>query len=251
MALPGSRKARLLPPWVVASVTYPGCPVPNLLIWSNGLPNGPTASAASSGTRPTRLWLLENKNLIAFGERSGDAGDSLHRYEEDIAFLDGFRFTTSVLGGNRALSTAELDYNKRAINSLMPPTFSTPGTSGAAQTGSNCSASAGGRYQRSGSSPSDWVKLPHDLAADFQVILARPPANSVSGFASIIGNLAGLIFECSRAKEVGWRIASACISEVRVDSNDSTTVPCWRTTQSWCNLSLLCTSTSDTARNGI
>ena len=82
--------------------TSPGCPVPNLLIWSNGLPNGPTASAASSGSRPTRLWLLENKNLIAFGERSGDAGDSLHRYEEDIAFLNGFGFTTPVLGGNRA-----------------------------------------------------------------------------------------------------------------------------------------------------
>jgi hypothetical protein len=57
----------------------------------DGLPNGPTASAASSGTRPTRLWLLENKNLIAFGERSGDAGDSLHRYEEDICFPEWFR----------------------------------------------------------------------------------------------------------------------------------------------------------------
>lgn len=39
-------------------------------------------------------WLLENVEPTAFKERSGDACDSYHRYEEDIALLTGHGFNS-------------------------------------------------------------------------------------------------------------------------------------------------------------
>ena len=38
------------------------------------------------------FWLLENIEPSTFVERSGDACDSYHRYEEDIALLAGLGF---------------------------------------------------------------------------------------------------------------------------------------------------------------
>jgi beta-glucosidase len=70
------------------------------------------------------LWLLENVQPTAFAERSGDACDSLHRYEEDIALLAGlglntYRFSIewSRIEPDRGYpSIAELDYYKRVID---------------------------------------------------------------------------------------------------------------------------------------
>lgn len=69
------------------------------------------------------LWLLENIKPTIYVERAGDACDSLHRYEEDIALLAGFGFNTyrfsiewSRIEPNQGFfSNAELDYYKRLI----------------------------------------------------------------------------------------------------------------------------------------
>jgi beta-glucosidase len=69
------------------------------------------------------LWVLENVKPTAFAERSGDACDSYHRYEEDIALLAGFGFNTYRFSLEWAriepspgqFSQAELDYYRRVI----------------------------------------------------------------------------------------------------------------------------------------
>lgn len=68
-------------------------------------------------------WVLENVKPTVFAERSGDACDSYHRYEEDIALLARLGFNTyrfsiqwSRIEPDRgSFSNAELDYYKRVI----------------------------------------------------------------------------------------------------------------------------------------
>jgi len=68
-------------------------------------------------------WLLENIKPTTFAERSGDACDSLHRYEEDIALLAQLGFNAYRLSvewariePNRGkVSIAQLDYYKRVL----------------------------------------------------------------------------------------------------------------------------------------
>ena len=69
------------------------------------------------------LWVLENIKPTVYAERSGDACDSYHRYEEDIALLASLGFNTyrfsiewSRIEPSRGFfSTAELDYYKRVM----------------------------------------------------------------------------------------------------------------------------------------
>jgi beta-glucosidase len=69
------------------------------------------------------FWFLENIKPTAFAERSGDACDSYHRYEEDIALLARLGFNTYRFGVEWAriepsrgfFSIAELDYYKRLV----------------------------------------------------------------------------------------------------------------------------------------
>ncbi len=69
------------------------------------------------------FWLLENIEPTAFVERSADACDSYHRYEEDIALLAGLGFNSYRFSLEWArieptrgqFSAAELDYYKRVI----------------------------------------------------------------------------------------------------------------------------------------
>lgn len=69
------------------------------------------------------LWLLENIKPTIYAERSGDACDSYHRYEEDIALLAGLGFNTYRFSIEWArieptrgfFSNAELDHYKRVI----------------------------------------------------------------------------------------------------------------------------------------
>ena len=69
------------------------------------------------------FWLLENILPTCFKERSGDACDSYHRYQEDIALLAQLGFNTyrfslewSRIEPSRGfVSQAELDYYKRVI----------------------------------------------------------------------------------------------------------------------------------------
>jgi beta-glucosidase len=69
------------------------------------------------------LWFLENIEPTIFVERSGDACDSYHRYEEDIAFLaetglNCYRFSVEwarIEPSPGHYSPAELDHYKRMI----------------------------------------------------------------------------------------------------------------------------------------
>ncbi len=69
------------------------------------------------------LWFMENVEPTMFVERSGDACDSYHRYEEDIAFLAGIGLNTYRFSIEWArieptrdhFSVAELDHYKRVI----------------------------------------------------------------------------------------------------------------------------------------
>ena len=113
-----------------------------------GLPEGVAAAASASGDRKATfpagfmwgastagyqiegnvvgadLWVLENVKPTLFAERSGDACDSYHRYEEDIALLKSFGLDTYRFSLEWAriepeageFSTAELDYYQRVID---------------------------------------------------------------------------------------------------------------------------------------
>jgi beta-glucosidase len=69
------------------------------------------------------FWFLENLEPTMFVERSGDACDSYHRYEEDIALLAGlglrcYRFSIEwarIEPSRDHFSQAELDHYKRVI----------------------------------------------------------------------------------------------------------------------------------------
>jgi beta-glucosidase len=73
------------------------------------------------------FWLLENIEPTAFAERSGDACDSYHRYEEDIALLaalgfNSYRFSLEwarIEPSPGRFSIAELDYYKRVIDCCL------------------------------------------------------------------------------------------------------------------------------------
>ena len=68
-------------------------------------------------------WVMENVQPTVFRERSGDACDSYHRYEEDIALirsfgLNAYRFSIEwarIEPSKGKFSSAELDYYKRVI----------------------------------------------------------------------------------------------------------------------------------------
>jgi beta-glucosidase len=68
-------------------------------------------------------WVLENVKPTLFRTRSGDACDSYHRYEDDIALLrsiglDSYRFSIEwarIEPEKGSFSIAELDYYKRVI----------------------------------------------------------------------------------------------------------------------------------------
>ena len=69
------------------------------------------------------LWFLENIEPTIFVERSGDACDSYHRYEDDVAFaaglgLNSYRFSIEwarIEPTRGRFSIAELDHYKRVI----------------------------------------------------------------------------------------------------------------------------------------
>src|SRR3954452_3874314 len=72
------------------------------------------------------LWLMENIEPKTFVDRSGDACDSYHRFEEDIALLkqiglNSYRFSIEwarIEPTPGQFSNAELDYYKRLIAAL-------------------------------------------------------------------------------------------------------------------------------------
>ena len=64
-------------------------------------PNGFVWGAATAGHQiegnnvNSDFWFLENLEPTMFVERSADACDSYHRYEEDISFLAGLGLTVT------------------------------------------------------------------------------------------------------------------------------------------------------------
>ena len=83
-----------------------------------------TAGHQIEGNNTTSdYWLLENVKPTTFSERSGDACDSYHRYERDIALLAELGFNTyrfslewaRIEPSPGSFSIAQLDYYKRVI----------------------------------------------------------------------------------------------------------------------------------------
>ncbi len=72
------------------------------------------------------LWLMEQVQLSAFAERSGDACDSYHRYDQDIALLkaiglNSYRFSVEwsrIEPVRGQFSNAVLDHYRRMITAL-------------------------------------------------------------------------------------------------------------------------------------
>jgi beta-glucosidase len=96
---------------------------------SRAFPDGFVWGAATAGHQiegnnvNADFWFLENLEPTMFVERSGDACDSYHRYEEDIALLASFglgsyRFSVEwcrIEPSRGSFSQAELDHYKRVI----------------------------------------------------------------------------------------------------------------------------------------
>src|SRR5580692_6123210 len=96
---------------------------------SRAFPDGFVWGAATAGHQiegnnvNADFWFLENLTPTTFVERSGDACDSYHRYEEDIALLAGlglgcYRFSiewSRIEPSRGFFSPAELDHYKRMI----------------------------------------------------------------------------------------------------------------------------------------
>ena len=93
-------------------------------------PSGFVWGAATAGHQiegnnvSSDFWFLENLEPTMFVERSGDACDSYHRYDEDIAFLarlglNCYRFSlewSRIEPSRGHFSVAELDHYKRVID---------------------------------------------------------------------------------------------------------------------------------------
>lgn len=94
-----------------------------------GFPKGFLWGAATAGHQiegnniNSDYWVLENLKPTMFGQRSGDACDSYHRYEDDIALLqstglNAYRFSIEwarIEPVQGFFSIAEIDYYKRVI----------------------------------------------------------------------------------------------------------------------------------------
>ncbi|MEO6717917.1 MAG: family 1 glycosylhydrolase [Novosphingobium sp.] len=106
-----------------AAAAIPPRPFPRGFLWGAS-----TAGHQIEGNNVNSdLWLMENIEPKTFKERSGDACDSYHRYDEDIALLkaiglNSYRFSIewSRIEPTRAqFSQAELDHYKRMIAALQ------------------------------------------------------------------------------------------------------------------------------------
>jgi beta-glucosidase len=114
----------------IATATSAGA-VPQSRPSKRGFPKGfhwgcATAAYQIEGNNTgSDLWHLENTTPTIYVERSGDACDSYHRYEEDIALLarlgfNSYRFSIDwarIEPVRGQFSNAELDYYQRVIDS--------------------------------------------------------------------------------------------------------------------------------------
>ncbi len=94
-------------------------PAPRDFLWGTAISG---YQSEGNGTN-TDAWLMENLQPSMFKERSGDACDSYHRYEEDIALAARLGFNCYRMGiewariepSEGAFSNAELDHYARVL----------------------------------------------------------------------------------------------------------------------------------------
>lgn len=94
-------------------------PAPPGFLWGTAI----SAYQSEGGNTNSDAWLMENMTPSMFKERSGDACDSYHRYDEDFAIASGLGFNCYRLGVEWAriepsegyFSEAELDHYARML----------------------------------------------------------------------------------------------------------------------------------------
>lgn len=94
-------------------------PAPPGFLWGTAI----SAYQSEGGNTNSDAWLMENLKPSMFRERSGDACDSYHRYEEDFAIAAGLGFNCHRFGIEWAriepseghFSNAELDHYARML----------------------------------------------------------------------------------------------------------------------------------------
>lgn len=101
------------------AVAKPKRALPKDFLWGTAI----SAHQSEGGNTNSDAWLMENLKPSMFKERSGDAVDSYHRYDEDFALAEGLGFNTYRLGVEWAriepsegfFSNAELDHYGRVL----------------------------------------------------------------------------------------------------------------------------------------
>jgi len=102
-----------------APVTRRTRPAPKDFLWGTAI----SAHQSEGNNTNSDAWLMENLKPSMFKERSGDACDSYHRYEEDFALAAGLGFNCYRLGIEWAriepsegfFSEAELDHYAKML----------------------------------------------------------------------------------------------------------------------------------------
>jgi len=101
------------------AIAQPKRALPKDFLWGTAI----SAHQSEGGNTNSDAWLMENLQPSMFKERSGDAVDSYHRYDEDFALAAGLGFNTYRLGVEWAriepsegfFSNAELDHYARVL----------------------------------------------------------------------------------------------------------------------------------------
>lgn len=101
------------------AIAQPKRALPKGFLWGTAI----SAHQSEGGNTNSDAWLMENLQPSMFKERSGDAVDSYHRYDEDFALAAGLGFNTYRLGVEWAriepsegfFSNAELDHYARVL----------------------------------------------------------------------------------------------------------------------------------------
>lgn len=94
-------------------------PAPSGFLWGTAI----SAYQSEGGNTNSDAWLMENLHPSMFKERSGDACDSYHRYEEDFAIAAALGFNCHRFGiewsriepSEGCFSNAELDHYARML----------------------------------------------------------------------------------------------------------------------------------------
>lgn len=119
----GGAAASVLPKPGLAQVAAHRRPAPEGFLWGTGI----SAYQSEGNNTNSDAWLMENLQPSMFRERSGDACDSYHRFDEDFALAAGLGFNCHRFGVEWAriepsegqFSNAVLDHYARMLEACV------------------------------------------------------------------------------------------------------------------------------------